>query len=589
MQEVNTWPGWECVRFIDGGSFGKVYEIQKTEYGRTYTAALKVIRISNLDYTIPYTNLQQEETQAYFRRLVEDISKECSTMYEFKGYTNFVSYEDHMVIEDVENEICNVLIRMELLTPVSLWLSTAGNTPETVARIGRDICTALEILHGRNVIHRDIKPQNLFVNKTGDFKLGDFGIARTLSQVNSTLSIKGTPAYMAPEVFRGEPYGATADIYSLGVVLYRFLNGAPPFVSRTGYIQGGNEDAFRKRMSGEQAPRLTRGSQAMRAVIMKAISFRPEDRYQSAFEFKRALLSCPELLHEGQTIQMGSSEEGLTDGSENDTKGSILEFLLEHQELFLPICISFIVALIVLVAFFHIFSKGGDRDISEDSLEETYAQDEDINGAEIDMEQSVSSAKADTQDSAGDIKIVLKSDLMISGTRAALRFERNDEEITDQSQLTVESSNTNIAYVDYDSQLQEHVLYLLHPGITEITAEYQGQHASKTIQVQAPSDESYGISLTPVYNSVILHGAYSSKASKLRFLLKGCGPEDVDISYYYDPELRVSCEESWDENEFIISIRNNGSKTGGDLMVIVKDKNRKDIIYSNCQITVSID
>ena len=79
----------------------------------------------------------------------------------------------------------------------------------------------------RNIIHRDIKPENIFVNDFGDFKLGDFGIARKMENVTGGLSQKGTFNYMAPEVAGNGRYDSRADIYSLGIVLYRLLNQEP--------------------------------------------------------------------------------------------------------------------------------------------------------------------------------------------------------------------------------------------------------------------------------------------------------------------------------------------------------------------------
>lgn len=74
------------------------------------------------------------------------------------------------------------------------------------------------------ILYTGIKPSNIFVSDNGDFKLGDFVVARTLEKTSSGLSKKGTYTYMAPEVFRGESYGASVDTYSLGIVMYKLLN-----------------------------------------------------------------------------------------------------------------------------------------------------------------------------------------------------------------------------------------------------------------------------------------------------------------------------------------------------------------------------
>ena len=75
-----------------------------------------------------------------------------------------------------------------------------------------------------HVVHRDIKPENIFVSATGDFKLGDFGIARTIEKTTFGMSKKGTYPYMAPEIYQGKESDILVDMYSLGLVMYRMLN-----------------------------------------------------------------------------------------------------------------------------------------------------------------------------------------------------------------------------------------------------------------------------------------------------------------------------------------------------------------------------
>ena len=91
--------------------------------------------------------------------------------------------------------------------------------------VSMQVSRGLQAAHSEHIIHRDIKPQNILISDNGDFKLGDFGISRTMEKTTGGMSKKGTYKYMAPEVFRGEDYDSTADIYSLGIVLYMLLNG----------------------------------------------------------------------------------------------------------------------------------------------------------------------------------------------------------------------------------------------------------------------------------------------------------------------------------------------------------------------------
>ena len=172
--------------------------------------------------------------------------------------TNVVSCEDYEVIPHDNGMGWDILIRMELLTPLLEYAYDHPFSRRDIIQLGIDMCKALELCQRYNIIHRDIKPENIFVSDTGAFKLGDFGIARTAEKTMSGMSKKGTYSYMAPEVYRGGAYGFSVDTYSLGVVMYRLLNNNRlPFLPQPPepitYSQ--RETALAKRMGGEQPPR----------------------------------------------------------------------------------------------------------------------------------------------------------------------------------------------------------------------------------------------------------------------------------------------------------------------------------------------
>lgn len=102
-----------------------------------------------------------------------------------------------------------------------------------VNRLFLNIATAIKVLHENKVVHRDIKPENVLICKDGSIKLCDFGISRKLEGDEYIDDASGTPAYMAPEVLSGqnyEPY--SADLWSVGILLFTLLNGAPPFKTK---------------------------------------------------------------------------------------------------------------------------------------------------------------------------------------------------------------------------------------------------------------------------------------------------------------------------------------------------------------------
>lgn len=304
MAELNTLPGWKCVRQIGAGSFGKVYEIQHIEYGKVYKAALKVVRIPQdpSDLKRAYSEgMDREGATTYFRSFVENLTDEFAIMDEIKGFTNIVSYEDHMVIEHPDEIAWDILIRMELLTSLPDYCTTHTMSEKQVIQLGMDICNALEICEEKKIIHRDIKPDNIFVNDRGDFKLGDFGIARTVEKTMSGMSKKGTYDYMAPEVYLCRPYGQTVDLYSLGTMLYRFLNkNRLPFLPFGNLRPDDRTNALEQRMSGAMPQPPVNGSEQLKAVVMKSIAFDAKERYQTAAEFRQALKDCiPFIVYEG--------------------------------------------------------------------------------------------------------------------------------------------------------------------------------------------------------------------------------------------------------------------------------------------------
>ncbi len=289
---------WKICEKLGEGSFGKVWRIEREEFGGVYEAALKVISVppsAAERSAIRSSGLTEAETDGYFRSMVEDFVKEISLMAELKGTSHIVSYEDHKVVPREDGSGWDILIRMELLTPLNVYLQQRKLDEEDVIRLGADICQALELCGKYGILHRDIKPENIFVSKNGDFKLGDFGIARTMAQTGSVMSRKGTCNYMAPEVYRGQRYEARADMYSLGLVLYQMMNqGRLPFfpVSPEAFNYSVVESAQERRLRGEPLPLPCDAKGRLAAVIAKATAFLPDDRFDSPTQMKNALLAA---------------------------------------------------------------------------------------------------------------------------------------------------------------------------------------------------------------------------------------------------------------------------------------------------------
>lgn len=294
------WEHWEIVDQLGRGSFSKVYSVVKKESGVTYEAAVKHISIpkdedelydgKNKGY---YSTIAQAES--YYKESYTRLQTEITLMYDLQGYSHIVNYQAHETIKKDDMPGYDVFIRMEKLKPLNqVWAEKGGLNRSDVIKVGLDMCDALKIVHEKNILHRDIKVENVFY-KNGEYKLGDFGVSRILNHTDK-VTTAGTPSYMAPEVYRYEGVNHTADIYSLGIMLYRLLNGnrAPflPADSRVTITADLDAEAFDRRMTGEPLPVLPNVDERLMRVILKACDFHAINRYQSAGEMERALRGC---------------------------------------------------------------------------------------------------------------------------------------------------------------------------------------------------------------------------------------------------------------------------------------------------------
>lgn len=299
---------WTLTQKIGQGGFGTVFQAQREDFGRVYQAAIKIISIPRNESemeSIRGDGMDEASVRTYFQGLVNDLVTEMEIMARLKGNSNIVSYEDHQIVPHPDGLGWDIIIRMELLTPLLKRARERQFTRTDAIQVGIDLCKALELCRKHRIIHRDIKPENIFFSPAGDYKLGDFGIARTVEKTSGSFSKKGTYSYMAPEVYWGQPYGATVDIYSLGMVLYWLCNRyrtpfLPAYPAPVAYHD--REEAIARRMTGELLPPPSDADPALAAVILKACSYAPDDRYASAERFRQALerLELSEASAEGR-------------------------------------------------------------------------------------------------------------------------------------------------------------------------------------------------------------------------------------------------------------------------------------------------
>ena len=326
---------WRIKRFIGAGSYGRVFEIERRdEFDTVYTGALKAVTIPSsqgeLDEILA-DGMDMNGASTYFRDYVKELNREIALMSKLKGHSNIVSYEDHKMFPHEDGVGWDILIRMELLTPITSYLKQNHTfTRREVIQLGMDLCKALEICQRYNIIHRDIKPANIFISETEDFKLGDFGVARIASASTGASTRAGTVNYMAPEVFRGEKYTSNVDIYSLGLVMYQLLNNNrmplyPPYPQPI--TPSSRERAQAQRLSGAALPPPANADGRLAEIVLKACAPDPAQRYDSPTVMRQALEAilytegeAKMIYPEGDTVPVPSTS-GAAAPEENDPNG----------------------------------------------------------------------------------------------------------------------------------------------------------------------------------------------------------------------------------------------------------------------------
>ena len=298
MDQINKiWPKWHTVELIGRGAFGEVYKVKREELGETFYSAVKVIRIPRDDGEVREFLSEGQTSQSirfYYESIAKGLMNEIKVLEQLKSAGNVVNIEEFEILEKEDGIGWDVYIRMELLRNLNEYRQGRQMHWQEVEKLGMDICKALEYCEQCRIIHRDIKPSNIFVDNYGNFKLGDFGIARQLEKTQSTLSQKGTEMYMAPEVRFGDRKSSyNVDIYSLGLVMYRLLNrNKMPFepLDRDMLTYQDREEALSRRLRGDRLPLPADAPTGLGQIIIRACEAERDRRYQRASEMYEDLV-----------------------------------------------------------------------------------------------------------------------------------------------------------------------------------------------------------------------------------------------------------------------------------------------------------
>lgn len=283
---------YEYKEFLGGGGFSNVYLIWHTLFKKYH--ALKI-----MDYNYIINQLKKRnrgDLKEEFIEIKERFINEAK-LYEQITHANIVKVFDVDVIKKGEKNVEIPYIIMDYIEGANLSDFQKKGPLEwrKISNISMGVLDALDVIHKAEIIHRDIKPANIMIKENSEEAvLIDFGIAKDLN-LNLTVNdrLMGTPCYMAPEQLRGfSKVTPKVDIYSFGVVMYEMLTGEVPF----------NGKDYEEIMNGhlekpvpnikEKNPSLPAG---IEKIIYKAMAKKPEDRYENAGDFRKALLQLDKV------------------------------------------------------------------------------------------------------------------------------------------------------------------------------------------------------------------------------------------------------------------------------------------------------
>jgi eukaryotic-like serine/threonine-protein kinase len=269
---------------IGRGGMAEVYRARDSRLGRT--VAVKVLR-TDLARDPSFLSRFRREAQAAAGLNHPTIVAVYDSGEDVEGLGSEALSVPYIVMEYVDGQTVREMIR-----------GGAHLSPRESLQLTSGVLDALEYSHAHGIVHRDIKPGNVMRTDKGLVKVMDFGIARALADAGQTMTssqtVMGTAQYLSPEQAKGETVDARSDLYSTGVVLYEMLTGRPPFIGDSPVsvaYQHVSEDPIPPSQLDPSIP------PSVDAIVMNALNKDPEDRYQSAAEFKadvdRAMQGLP--------------------------------------------------------------------------------------------------------------------------------------------------------------------------------------------------------------------------------------------------------------------------------------------------------
>lgn len=288
------WSNWKITEQIMTDIGETVYKAIKCEDEENTFATVKVITVSpQIIFDDSCKNSDPDSIVTACRNAVDCIMNEIYLTDALGKVGTIVRIDDFKVIEKPDETKWEVYIRMDYVMPLDLYISDKMLSEQEIIKLGCDICSALEICENRKIIHSNIYPGNILVDRNDNFFLDGFKAENLLRNVTK-FERGGTFNYTAPEMFNSIKYTSKVDTYSLGIVMYTLLNrNRIPFLNPTKQLLTFAEkrNAVRRRLEGELIPPPLDASPELAEIILRACAFKAADRFESASEMKNALIA----------------------------------------------------------------------------------------------------------------------------------------------------------------------------------------------------------------------------------------------------------------------------------------------------------
>ena len=270
---------WYVEGKIGAGRSSDSFRVTRIVGQNRQSQCLKVIHFpkSDLELHTAVIGGKFANEREYLEHLEKKVRRNVEIMLRLRTNPYIVRYDDYEV-RKVERGF-DVYVLMELLTPLSTSVRAGSFTPSQAAEMGVDLCRALEGFRSAGIMHTDIKPSNIYISSDGRYKLGDFGVDLLTKEERSGEN----SAYLAPELITSSGNAVSADIYSVGLILYQFLNHNrmpfyPPYPAPV--TLSDRQEAFRRRMNGETVPAAESADAEIMRILKKALAYSPADRYR---------------------------------------------------------------------------------------------------------------------------------------------------------------------------------------------------------------------------------------------------------------------------------------------------------------------